>query len=135
MFADYQNEIYARGVAGVIPSLPVVLEELEERAKEALPRDAYDYIAGGAGSEATVRSNLTAFHRWKIVPRMMRDVSKRSLDVNVLGIPLSSPVLLAPIGVQSIAHEDGELAVARASRRTGVPYIHSTAATHSIEAT
>jgi lactate 2-monooxygenase len=135
MFANYQNEIYARGVAGVIPSLPVALEELEERAKKSISSEAYGYIAGGAGSEATVRGNLAAFHRWKIVPRMMRDVSKRSLKVNVLGVPLSSPVLLAPIGVQSIAHAEGELAVARAAQKTGVPYIYSTAATHSIEAT
>ena len=134
MFAEFQNEIYARGANGVKPSLPIVLEELEQQAKSRLPKEAYDYIAGGAGSESTVRENLAAFHRWKIVPRMMKDVAKRSLGVEVLGVSLATPILLAPIGVQSIAHVDGELAVARAAEKVGVPYIHSTAATCSPEA-
>jgi isopentenyl diphosphate isomerase/L-lactate dehydrogenase-like FMN-dependent dehydrogenase len=90
-------------------------------------------VAGAAGSEGTARSNLEAFRRWQIVPRMLRDVGVRDLRAELFGAELPAPLLLAPVGVQSIVHPDGELATARAAAATGVPYVHSTAASHSIE--
>jgi isopentenyl diphosphate isomerase/L-lactate dehydrogenase-like FMN-dependent dehydrogenase len=90
-------------------------------------------VAGAAGSEQTMRSNSEAFRRWQIVPRMLRDVAVRDLATDLFGSTLPAPLLLAPVGVQSIVHPDGELATARAAAATGVPYIHSTAASHSIE--
>ncbi|MEA2459716.1 MAG: lactate 2-monooxygenase, partial [Thermoleophilaceae bacterium] len=102
-------------------------------AKRLLPSGAYGYVAGAAGSEGTMRSNSEAFRRWQIVPRMLRDVGTRDLRTSLFGTELPAPVLLAPVGVQSIIREGGELATARAAAATGVPYIHSTAASFSIE--
>src|SRR5436190_19483135 len=111
LFGNFQNEIYGRGLAGERPQLPVASAELEQRAREALSPEAFGYVAGGAGSEATMRANLRAFERWAIVPRMLRDVSSRDLSLSLLGSDMPAPLLLAPVGVQSIVHADAELAV------------------------
>jgi lactate 2-monooxygenase len=80
-----------------------------------------------------MHANLAAFERWSIVPRMLRDVSARDLSTTVLGTQMPAPLLLAPIGVQSIIHPEAELAVARAAAAHGLPFILSTAASHSLE--
>ena len=67
-------------------------------------------VAGSAGSGATARANRVAFERWQIVPRMLRDVSGVDLSVTVLGTSIPAPLLLAPVGVLSIVHPDGECA-------------------------
>ncbi len=113
-----QMEIYQAGLAGQLPERPVAIEDLEAWAKSILSPEAYDYVAGGAGSEDTVRANQEAFRRWRIVPRFLRDVGRRDLGVNILGLRIGAPVMLAPIGVPSILHKDAELAVARAARRS-----------------
>jgi lactate 2-monooxygenase len=132
-FGSFQYEIYARGLIDERPKLPIAVAELEERARELLSPEAFGYVAGGAGSERTVRANLEAFERWEIVPRMLRDVAQRDLSGSLLGTQLPAPVLLAPVGVQSIVHPDGELAVGRAAAALGLPAILSTAASHTIE--
>ncbi len=132
-FASFQNEIYAYGLAGQTPKLPLTAGELEARARERLSAEAFGYVAGGAGSELTMGANLRAFERWEIVPRMLRDVSERDLSTTVLGTRMPAPLLLAPIGVQSIVHPEGELAVGRAAAAHGLPAILSTAASYSIE--
>src|SRR5262245_4696421 len=118
-----QQEIYALGRAGRVPDWPVVPEDLEQRARAVLSPAGYDYVAGGAGSEATVRANREAFDRWRIVPHFLCDVESRDLSVEVLGARLPAPFLFAPVGVQAILHPDGELAVARAARALGIPMI------------
>jgi isopentenyl diphosphate isomerase/L-lactate dehydrogenase-like FMN-dependent dehydrogenase len=133
VFADFQLEIYARGLAGDTPSLPLGEGELEELARERLSPEAFAYVAGGAGAERTMRSNRQAFERWRIVPRMLRDVSVRDLSTTVLGTEMPAPVLLAPVGVQSIVHPEGELAAARAAAAQGLAFIASTAASHTLE--
>jgi lactate 2-monooxygenase len=131
--SDYYREIYARGLAGEKPGIPVGLEELELHAIEAMEPRAAAYVAAGAGTEDTMRENLKAFRRWRIVPRMLRDVAERELSVTVLGSELRAPVLLAPIGVHTIVHPEGELATARAAASVGLPLIVSTAAAHTLE--
>ena len=131
--SDYYREIYARGLAGEKPALPVALDELERRATEAMEPRAAAYVAAGAGTEDTMRENLEAFRRWRIVPRMLRDVARRDLATTVLGNALPAPVLLAPIGVHTIVHPEGELATARAAASVGIPLIVSTAAAHTLE--
>jgi isopentenyl diphosphate isomerase/L-lactate dehydrogenase-like FMN-dependent dehydrogenase len=126
-------EIYRAGLAGQMPSPPVSLEALERSAESVLDRAAYDYVAGGAGSEQTVRANREAFRRWQIVPRFLRNVGRRDLGIELLGLRLPVPVMIAPVGVLSILHEDADLAVARAARAHGVPIIHSTAASKTME--
>jgi isopentenyl diphosphate isomerase/L-lactate dehydrogenase-like FMN-dependent dehydrogenase len=129
-----QMEIYLNGLTGHKPGQPIASEELEERARAVLPPDAYIYVAGGAGGEETVRANRDAFRRWRIVPRFLRDVSRRDLSIELLGRRLPAPILLAPVGVQSMLHRDAELAVARAARSLGVPMVLSTVSSTPLEA-
>jgi len=133
-FGDYQTGIYAEGMfGGKVPDVPTGLAGLESRASEVLSPEAAGYILPSAGSGATARANREAFDRWRIVPRMLRGSPQRDLSCTVLGTALPAPVMLAPIGVQTLAHPEGELATARAAAAVGLPYVHSTAAAHSIE--
>jgi lactate 2-monooxygenase len=134
VFANFQFELYAQGLGGQTPKLPISAAELQQRAREQLTVEAYGYVAGGAGAELTMEANLYAFERWQIVPRMLRDVSDRDLSTTLLGTAMSAPVLLAPVGVQAIVHPEGELAVARATAVHGLTAILSTAASHTLEA-
>ena len=127
--SQVQNAIY---VSGESP-WPIAAEEWEARAAEVLEPGPFDYIAGGAGSESTMRANLDAFERRQLRPRMLTGNRERDISVEVLGTSSPAPFLLAPIGVLSIAHADGELAVARAAAATGVPMVLSSAASHSLE--
>jgi len=127
--SQVQNAIY---VSGESP-WPIAPEEWEARAAEALEPGPFDYIAGGAGSESTMRANLEAFARRRLRPRMLTGNSERDISVEILGTTSPAPFLLAPIGVLSIAHPEGELAVARAAASTDVPIVLSSAASHSIE--
>lgn len=131
--ANYQNEIYLAGLADQVPDQPLAYDALEARARDVLDDGPYGYVAGGAGSEDTMRANRAAFERWRIVPRMLRNVKSRSTSTSVLGTPMPAPVLLAPIGVQSIVHPDGELATARAAAALDVPIVLSTASSYAIE--
>jgi isopentenyl diphosphate isomerase/L-lactate dehydrogenase-like FMN-dependent dehydrogenase len=132
-FGDYYREIYGRGLAGETPSIPVAWDELERQAEEAMEPRSAGYVYAGAGSGDTMRANLEAFRRWRIVPRMLRDVSERSLAASLLGTELPAPLALAPIGAQSLVHEEGELAAARAAATLGLPFIASSAAAHTLE--
>ena len=129
-----QAEIYLAGVRGKRPAVPSDYERLEARARSRMAPEAYAYVAGGAGSERTIAANRAAFDRWRIVPRVLRDVSDRDLSVELLGRRLRTPFLLAPIGVLELAHRDADLAVARAAAAEGVPMIFSNQASRPMEA-
>jgi lactate 2-monooxygenase len=131
---NYQNEIYLNGLNWEVPQFPADLLTLERAAREVMTPRAFDYVAGSAGSGDTARENQEAFRRWRIVPRMLTDVSTPSFGSTVLGTELGSPFLLAPVGVLGIVHPDGESAVARAAAAAGVPMILSTAASTTMEA-
>jgi lactate 2-monooxygenase len=124
-----QNEIY---VSGESP-WPVGAQEWEARAAATLEPGPFGYIAGGAGEEGTMRANREAFERRRLRPRMLTGNAERDLSVEVLGTRSPFPFFLAPVGVLSIAHPEGELAPARAAAEAGVPFVLSTAASHSIE--
>jgi lactate 2-monooxygenase len=132
-FADYYREIYARGLGGETPSVPVAVTDLEERAREAMDERAANYVFAAAGSETTMGANREALERRRIVPRMLRDVAERDLATEVLGTAMPAPLLLAPIGVQKVVHPDGELATARAAAALGLPMIASTASAYTLE--
>jgi L-lactate dehydrogenase (cytochrome) len=132
-FADHYREIYMRGLGGETPSVPVSVAELEARAVAAMEPRVAAYVGAGAGSEDTMRANLEAFRRRRIVPRMLRDVASRDLSTTVLGTAMPAPLMLAPIGVQKIVHADGELASARAAAALGTPMIASTASHFTLE--
>jgi lactate 2-monooxygenase len=132
-FASYQGEIFLRGLGGERPGHPVAWAELAREAERVADPQGWDYVAGGAGTADTIRANEDAFRRWRIVPRMLRDVSARDLSVTVLGTECPAPVALAPVGVQSIVHEDGEQASARAAAAMGLTMTVSTMATTTLE--
>jgi lactate 2-monooxygenase len=131
---DRQRAIYLAGVSGRRPRVPVDREDLEKRAREAIPREAFAYIAAGAGAEDGVAGNRDAFRRWRIVPRVLRDVSERDTSVDLYGRSLASPFLLSPIGVLEMVHRDADLAVARAAAAEGVPMVFSSQASRPMEA-
>jgi lactate 2-monooxygenase len=131
-YSDFQNAIYASGQA---PPYPVAWRALEAAATAAMTPEAADYVAGGAGGEETVRANREAFDRVRIVPRMLREVGTRDLATTVLETRMPAPLLVGPVGVQEIVHPDAERATAAAAGSLGVPYVHSTAASTSIEDT
>ncbi len=128
-----QTQIYGRGVFGRRPAIPTSWPELDRAARARLPRRAYGYVAGGAGSEATVRADRAAFDRWRLVPRMLRDVSVRDISVELFGHTLPVPMLLAPIGALGIVHRDADVAVARAAAEHGIPMIFSNQASAPME--
>jgi len=128
-----QFEIYQMGLAGKKLSVPIALAQLEKKAAEILPPQAYDYIAGGASGERTMHANLAAFERWQIVPRMLRDVSQRDLSIELLGHTLPAPVLLGPVGAQGIIHPESDLASGRAAASLGIPFILSTLSSRTME--
>ena len=130
---SYQDEIYLTGLTGAVPDYPTDLTRLEEAARSVMTPQAYDYVAGSAGAADTARENLTAFRHWRIVPRMLTDVSTPSYASTVLGTELTAPFLLAPVGALAIAHKEAELAVARAAAAQRVPMILSTAASTAME--
>lgn len=133
-FGAYQGEIYLQGMAaGVRPERPLRLDALEAAAYAAMSEEARGYIEGGASSEDTIRANRDAFRRWRLVPRMLADVSARDLSVEVVGTSMPAPVLLAPIGVQSLVHPAAEVAVARAAASLGVPIVLSTVSSKTME--
>jgi len=109
------------------------LDDLERLAREALPREAYDYIAGGAGDEWTLRENQAAFERLQLLPRVLRDVTQPKLEVTVLGRPLSMPVLIAPTAFHGLVNDDAELGTMKAAVDAGVIMCASTASNCTLE--
>nr|QHB50186.1 lactate 2-monooxygenase [Sparassis latifolia] len=132
------------------------VKKLEETARQKLKdrQDAFLYAFGSAGTSSTCDANLVEFTKWRIIPRMLRDVTMRNLEAStssaclshtllnqdsapqttIFGVKYPSPLFLSPIGVQTLYHADGELASAAAAAQVGVPFIMSTASTRSIEA-
>src|SRR3954469_17556243 len=98
-FGDYYRQIYAMGMGGEVPTIPVSMEELETAAFEAMDERGRSYVFAGAGSQDQMRENLDGFRRWRIVPRMLRDITTRDLSTTVLGTEMPAPLMLAPIGV------------------------------------
>jgi lactate 2-monooxygenase len=130
-----QFEVYVSGARGVYPSVPVSFDRLERVARKAMSPEGYAYVAGGAGTEETMRENRAAFERWRIVPRMLRDVSTRDTSVEVLGTSFPSPFALCPIGVLEMAHREADVAVARAAAAEGIPFVFSNQASRPMEET
>jgi len=127
-------EIY-RSRKGPQPLGTVSFDEIEAKAKEKLKEypGAFMYAGGNAGTHQTYRANRKAFERYGIIPRMLVDAGLRDLSVNLFGKTYHAPILIAPIGVQSLFHPDGEIASAKAAKEMGIPYILSSASTKTIE--
>lgn len=109
------------------------LLDYDTQAREILSEMAYSYYAGGASDARLVTANQRAFDRVRIAPRVLVDVSQRDLSTTVLGQPLDFPVLLAPVALAQLAHDDKEVGMAKAAHAAGTIMIHSTLANTSIE--
>lgn len=130
---ERQAEVFLGGAIGRRARVPFGPELLEQRAEEVMSKEAFAYVAGGAGAEETMRANRRAFEELAVVPRMLRDVSVRDTSIELLGRRLPAPVLLAPVGVLDLAHRDADVAVARAAAAVGVPAIISSQASRPME--
>ncbi|ATY09559.1 alpha-hydroxy-acid oxidizing protein [Amycolatopsis sp. AA4] len=109
------------------------IAELEAIARERMESAHYDYYAGGAGEEATLRANEEEFRRRVLVPRALRGVGKRDLRVEIAGSPLSMPILVCPTAFHRLAHPDGELATAQATAEASTVFVCSMASTTAVE--
>ncbi len=107
--------------------------DLRRIAARRLPGGVFDYIDGGAEDERTLAANQAAFARVTYRPRVLRGLADVDISSTLLGRPMAFPLVLAPTGFTRIADPAGELAVARAARRAGLPYTLSTLGTRSIE--
>ncbi|KAJ5607641.1 hypothetical protein N7537_004260 [Penicillium hordei] len=133
-YGSYQTEIYGKGaLMDILPGVTTDPRKLEEQARESLGVRAFNYVAGGAGEKATMDSNRLAFRQWKLIPRMMRNTPEQDVSVELFGQKYDNPLIVAPVGVQGIFHEDKETGLAEVCEEVGVPYTMSTASTSSIE--
>lgn len=134
-YGDLQNEIYNAGLSGTLPRFPVDFATLERRAESAMSPSLLNYVQGGCGDEHTQRSNSAAFRHWGMIPRMLVDCTRRDLSVDLLGIKLPTPLFMAPIGLNGEITQDqrGDLAAAKASAATNVPFCASTLSNSPLE--
>ncbi|GAB3595686.1 alpha-hydroxy-acid oxidizing protein [Angustibacter peucedani] len=128
-----QVAIYRAGVFGRRPVVPTSPAALEAAARRRMSERGFAYVAGSAGMERTASANVSAFDRWRVVPRMLRDVATVDTQVELLGRRLPAPLLLCPVGVLEMAHDDADLAVARAAAGLGLPMVQSSQASVPME--
>ncbi|XP_067421424.1 2-Hydroxyacid oxidase 1 [Emydura macquarii macquarii] len=112
---------------------PVCVGDFEQYAKRVLPKSVYDYYRSGADNQQTLADNVAAFSRWRLYPRMLRDVSVLDLSTSILGQKISMPICVGATAMQRLAHMDGETATARACRSMGTGMMLSSWATSTIE--
>ncbi|KIY00892.1 uncharacterized protein Z520_03558 [Fonsecaea multimorphosa CBS 102226] len=129
-YSAYQREIYASLRA---PNFSTKPAEWESLARSKVPAPNFGYVWGSASSGKTNAANISAFDRYRIRPHMLVNATRRDLSVELFGTKYNNPLLVAPVGVQNIMHEDAEEATAKACQKVGVPMILSSAATRTIE--
>ena len=116
-----------------MPRQITTIDELQAIAKKRVPRMFYDYVDSGAWTGSTYDANETDFKRIRLRQRVAVDMSNRSLATTMVGQPVSMPVALAPAGIIGMQRGDGEILVARAAAKAGIPYTLSTMSVCSIE--
>lgn len=109
------------------------IEDLKTLHRSRTPRMFYDYAESGSYTEQTFRENTTDFARIKLRQKVAVDMSNRQLNSDMIGLPVSMPVGLAPVGLTGMQHADGEILAAKAAERFGVPFCLSTMSICSIE--
>ena len=128
-----QSTIYRNGATGRRPIVPTSWPDLVAAAKRSMTPEAWAYIGGSSGIESTAEANAEAFESWRIVPRMMRDVSQRDLGVTLFGRRLPTPLIASAVGVLELVEKDGDLAIARAASALGIPTVLSNQASVPME--
>lgn len=133
--SERQRNIFLNGISGQRPELPIDLEALETPASSKLSKEAFAYIAGGAGKGHTMENNRSDFRNWRILPRMLKNVAVRDTSIELFGQRLNTPLLLCPIGVLELAHPEADVAVAKAAAKYEIPMIFSNQASVAMEET
>ena len=128
-----QSAIYRAGAFGRRPAVPTDGTQLETAARKVMSKRGFAYVAGSAGSGSSAEGNVAAFSRWRTVPRMLVDTTARDTSVELFGRRHESPLLVAPVGVLSMADDAADLAVARGAREQRVTPILSTQASVPME--
>jgi isopentenyl diphosphate isomerase/L-lactate dehydrogenase-like FMN-dependent dehydrogenase len=128
-----QSEIFRAGASGARPTVPTAWGALVAAAERAMSPDAWAYVAGSAGRESTAEANYDAFDAWRLVPRMLRDVSHRDLSVELFGRRHPTPLLACPVGVLELVDPEADLAIARAAGGLGITSIVSSQASVPME--
>jgi isopentenyl diphosphate isomerase/L-lactate dehydrogenase-like FMN-dependent dehydrogenase len=128
-----QTAIFRAGASGAEPRIPSGWPALVARAQRAMTDEAWAYVNGSSGTESTAEANAEAFEQWRIVPRVLRDVSERDLGVTLFGHSYATPLLASPVGVLELVDRDADLAIARAASSLGVPAILSNQASIPME--
>jgi (S)-mandelate dehydrogenase len=121
----------ALGRTGLAGALNIA--DLRELGRRRVPHFAFEYVEGGAEDEATLRYNRSAFERWRLLPRTLIDTSGRHIRTQLFGRPSAAPLLIAPTGFNGVLRPDGDLALARAAARAGIPFTISTFSTTALE--
>jgi 4-hydroxymandelate oxidase len=114
-------------------TLPLRIDEYEATARDVLSTMVYDYYAGGAHDEVTLRANREAYERYRLQYRVLREVGGRTTSIEILGTPVAMPILIAPTAFQQMANPEGEVATARAAAGAGTIMVLSTLSTRPIE--
>jgi len=112
---------------------PINISDFESLAKEKLTQMAYDYYSSGANDEVTLKENCAAYKRICLKYRVLVDVSKRDISTEILGNKISMPVMIAPTAFHKMAHDEAEVAVARAAGAAGTIMILSTLSNSAVE--
>jgi isopentenyl diphosphate isomerase/L-lactate dehydrogenase-like FMN-dependent dehydrogenase len=112
---------------------PLCVADFERLAVDRVPEEVWCYFAGGADDEVTLRANVAAFGRWRFRPRMLAGIAEASPATEVLGTPVSMPILVAPTALHGLLTPDGELATARAAAAAGTLACISTITTRTHE--
>jgi isopentenyl diphosphate isomerase/L-lactate dehydrogenase-like FMN-dependent dehydrogenase len=128
-----QTAIFRAGASGTEPRIPTRWPTLLAAAERAMSPEAWAYVHGSSGTESTAEANAEAFEQWRIVPRVLRDVSERDLGVTLFGHEYATPLLASPVGVLELVDPDADLAIARAASSLGVPAILSNQASIPME--
>jgi (S)-mandelate dehydrogenase len=109
------------------------IDHLRAIARRRVPGFAFEYVEGGAEDEVTLRGNREALERLRLIPQTLIDTSARHQRVAVLGRPANAPLVIAPTGLNGMLHPQGDLALARAAARLGIPFTLSTLSTTRLE--
>lgn len=109
------------------------IERLREVARSRLPRGVFDFYDGGAEDEVTLADNCDAFHRLRLSPRVLRNVAHVDVSTQLFNLPMGLPIAIGPTGAVGFGWRGGDVALAQAAAKHGIPYTLSTSATASIE--
>lgn len=127
-----KEDLLLKNINGDKP-FPICFDDLEKAVADKIPAGPYGYVRSGAGGEESLRNNRNAFAKYSIVPRFLTDVSNPDTSIELFDKKHPTPFLFAPVGMNKMAHEDGELAVVRAAEKLEMPYIQSTVSSHGLE--